>query len=253
MSQEFQGKVALVTGAGFGLGRASAMAFARRGARVAIDDIDEKHGKETVDLIQKAGGEAFFIRADVKRANEVEMLVNKVTQKFGGLDYAHNNVGILDGSSCIGTTEEQWDKVIDTNLKGIWLCMKYELMYMSGHKGGVIVNTSSVAGLIGAPDSSLYAASKWGVIGLTKSAAVEHAKANIRINAICPAGMEGTGMYNQTLAADPEMTVKLRDSVPMGRDSKPEEVAEAVIWLCSDAATYITGCALPVDGGRSAV
>lgn len=253
MNDSFKGTTALVTGAGLGLGRATARAFAGFGANVVVNDIDEARGKQTVDMIKSNGGEAVFIQADVSRADQVEAMVNSAVKKYGRLDYAHNNVGILDGASVTETTEAQWDKVIDTNLKGIWLCMKYELIQMSKQKSGIIVNTSSVAGLIGAPDSSLYAASKWGVIGLTRSAALEYARTNIRINAVCPAGMEGTGMYNQTLAANPEMTVKLRDGVPMGRDSNPEEIAQAVIWLCSDAASYITGCALPVDGGRSAV
>ena len=253
MTGIFEGKVALVTGAGFGLGRASAIAFAREGAKVVVDDIDEESGCQTVEMIKKADGEAIFVNADVTKATEVEMLVSKAVQTYGRLNMAHNNAGVLDGTTLPETTEEQWERVIDLNLKGIWLCMKYELLQMTKQGSGIIVNTSSVAGLIGTPDTSLYAASKWGVIGLTKSAAVEFAKSGIRINAICPAGMIGTRMWNQTFERDPAFTEKLASEVPVGHDTTPEKVAESVMWLCSDAASYVIGHALAVDGGRSAV
>lgn len=253
MTGIFEGKVALVTGAGFGLGRASAIAFAREGAKVVVDDIDEENGCQTVEMIKKAGGEAIFVNADVTKATEVEMLVSKAVQTYGQLDMAHNNAGILDGTTLPETTEEQWERVINLNLKGIWLCMKYELLQMTKQGSGIIVNTSSVAGLMGTPGTSLYAASKWGVIGLTKSAAVEFAKSGIRVNAICPAGMIGTGMWNQTFERDPAFTEKLAAGVPVGHDTTPEKVAESVMWLCSDAASYVIGHALAVDGGRSAV
>lgn len=251
--QNFQGKVALVTGSGFGLGRGSALAFAARGAKVVVDDINTVDGEQTVQMIKQAGGEAFFFKADVSSESEIKALVDSAVRTYGRLDFAHNNVGILDGTTLTETTTEQWNRVINSNLKGIWLCMKYELLFMAKQKSGVIINTSSVAGLIGCPGTSLYAASKWGVNGLTKSAAVEYAGSGIRVNAVCPAGMIGTGMYNQTFSKDPAFTAKLTSEVPIGKDTTPEQVAEVVVWLCSDAASYITGSIIPVDGGRSAV
>lgn len=249
----FEGKVALVTGAGFGLGRASAIAFAKRGAKVVINDINVEEGRETERIIKQADGQAFFVKADVTKGSEVEMLVNETFQTYGRLDYAHNNVGILESAPFTEYTEEQFDRVMNHNLKGIWLCMKYELIHMTRSGGGAIVNTSSVAGFIGTPGTALYAASKWGVNGLTKSAAVEFAKAGIRINAVCPAGMKGTHMWLDTFARDPDFSAKLTKEVPVERDASPEEVAEVVVFLCSDAASYVTGHTMAVDGGRSAV
>jgi len=246
-------KVAVVTGAGSGLGRASALAFAREGAKVVVADISLDGGQKTVELIKKDGGEAFFVLTDITKEKDVEMLIVKTIEKYGHIDCAHNNVGILETAPLNEYTEEQFDHILNTNLKGIWLCMKHELNYMTKQGYGVIINTSSVAGLIGAPGSSLYAASKWAVNGLTKSAAVEFAKSGIRVNAICPAGMIGTGMYMQSLTKDPEFAAKLAAEVPIGHDTTPEQVAEVVIWLCSEAASHITGILMPVDGGRSAI
>jgi NAD(P)-dependent dehydrogenase (short-subunit alcohol dehydrogenase family) len=250
MAGTFQGKVALVTGAGLGLGKASALAFAREGARVVVADIDADNGQQTVDMIKKAGGEALFIKTDVSRAADVEAMVKKTVETYGGLDCAHNNVGIEEIPEPLTEgTEENFHRIVDVDLKGIWLCLKYEIKYMEKHGGGSIVNTSSIAGLIGAPLQAIYTACKYGVNGLTRSAAGDYAKAGIRINSICPAGMKGTGFYNRMLAAQPGMAEAVTEIVPLGRDAESEEVAEAVLWLCSDAASYVTGITMPVDGG----
>jgi NAD(P)-dependent dehydrogenase (short-subunit alcohol dehydrogenase family) len=250
MAGTFQGKVALVTGAGLGLGKASALAFAREGARVVVADIDADNGQQTADMIKKAGGEALFIKTDVSRAADVEAMVKKTVETYGGLDCAHNNVGIEEIPEPLTEgTEENFHRIVDVDLKGIWLCLKYEIKYMEKHGGGSIVNTSSIAGLIGAPLQAIYTACKYGVNGLTRSAAGDYAKAGIRINSICPAGMKGTGFYNRMLAAQPGMAEAVTEIVPLGRDAESEEVAEAVLWLCSDAASYVTGITMPVDGG----
>ena len=250
MAGTFQGKVALVTGAGMGLGRATALAFAGEGAKVVVADIDVENGQQTVDMVKKAGGEALFIKTDVSQAKDVEAMVKKTVATYGGLDCAHNNVGIEElPTPFIEGKEEDWDRIVAIDLKGIWLCMKYELRYMSAHGGGSIVNTSSIAGLIGGPGQPMYTACKHGVNGLTRSAAVDYGKAGIRVNAVCPAGMRGTGFFNRMLAVQPGMAEAVKEMIPLGRDSAPEEVAEAVVWLCSESASYVTGIIMPVDGG----
>jgi NAD(P)-dependent dehydrogenase (short-subunit alcohol dehydrogenase family) len=253
MAGILQGKVTLVTGAGMGLGQAAALAFAREGAKVVVADIDAKNGQKTVDMIKKAGGEAAFVKTDVSKEADVENMVNKTVATYGRLDCAHNNVGIEELPHPITDgTEAQFYRLVDVNMKGVWLCLKHELKYMEKHGGGSIVNTSSIAGLIGAPGQAIYCACKWGVNGMTKSAAADYAKAGIRVNSVCPAGMKGTGFYNRMLAAQPGMAEAVIKMVPLGRDSDPAEIAEAVIWLCSDKASYVTGCNLPIDGGFSA-
>jgi NAD(P)-dependent dehydrogenase (short-subunit alcohol dehydrogenase family) len=254
MSEKFKGKVAIVTGAAAGLGRATALTFAREGAKVMVVDIDVEYGEETVQLIKNAQGEAAFFKTDVTKESEIEMLVKKTVETFGRLDYAHNNVGIAEKPTPLHeTTEKQWDTVVDANLKGTFLCMKHEIKYMIEHGGGAIVNTSSIAGLIGAPGMPGYVASKHGLIGLTKAGAVEYARRGVRVNAVCPAGMRGTRLFKQVEALDPEAPKKIAAAVPLGRDADPQEVAEVVVWLCSDAASYVTGHAMAVDGGFSIV
>jgi NAD(P)-dependent dehydrogenase (short-subunit alcohol dehydrogenase family) len=176
-------------------------------------------------------------------------MVNKAIQTYGQLDCAHNNAGIDEPPMpFIELTEEQWDRVINVNLKGVFLCMKHEIKYMVNHGGGAIVNSSSIAGLVAA-GPPIYTASKHGVNGLTKAAAAELGRAGIRVNAICPAGMRGTGLYNRVLAVTPDIVDKIKEAVPMGRDAEPEEVAEVVVWLCSDKASFVNGTAMSVDGG----
>jgi NAD(P)-dependent dehydrogenase (short-subunit alcohol dehydrogenase family) len=250
MTESFEGKVVLVTGAAQGLGRASALAFAKYGAKVVVDDIDVEYGQKTVQDIEKAGGESIFVKADVSKEADVEALINKAVQTFGRLDCAHNNAAIGDKYPLIEGTEAQWDRMINTNLKSVWLCLKYEIRYMMEHGGGAIVNTSSVAGVIGsAKDGSFYSASKWGMIGLTKSAALEYAEYNIRANTVSPFLMEGTVMYNRMLKERPGYIETARSGAPLGREATASEVAEAVVWLCSDSAAYITGHNLVIDGG----
>jgi len=246
-------KVVLVTGAGSGLGRASALAFARSGCKVVAADIDIGKAEETVRLITRKNGEGVSARVDVSSESEVAALIEKVINVYGRIDCAHNNAGVFCSGPLIDSTESQWDHLMSINLKGVWLCLKYELRDMVKRNSGSIVNTSSVAGLVGSPDSSLYAASKWGINGLTKAAAIEYAKTGIRVNSICPAGMVGTGIWEKTFKSAPALSAKLAEAVPMGRDASPEEVADVVVWLCSDAASFITGVALPVDGGMASV
>lgn len=249
MSGILMDKAALVTGAGLGLGRATALAFAREGAKVVVNDINETDGKDTVEMVKKAGGEAIFVKADVSKEKEVEAMVNKAIQTYGRLDCAHNNAGIDEPPMPFTEhTEEQWDRVIGVNLKGVFLCMKHEIKYMVDHGGGAIVNTSSIAGLVAA-GPPIYVASKHGINGLTKAAAAELGRAGIRVNSICPAGMRGTGLYNRVLAITPDIVDKIKEAVPLGRDAAPEEVAEVVVWLCSDKASYVNGTAMSVDGG----
>ena len=252
MQGQLVGKVALITGGGSGIGRASALAFAREGAKVVVVDISIEGGQETVRIIKEGNGKAIFIKADVSNTIEVEEMVKRVIEVYYRLDCAHNNVGIKGGmANTADFTEELWDHVININLKGVWLCMKYEIPQMLKHKGGSIVNTSSTFGLIGAPRLSAYAASKHGVIGLTKTAALEYAQDGIRVNVICP-GLTRTPMGEELVSGNPQFKAQIISKYPMGRMATPEEVAEAAVWLCSDAASFITGHTMVVDGGRTA-
>jgi NAD(P)-dependent dehydrogenase (short-subunit alcohol dehydrogenase family) len=252
MNGRLEGKAALVTGSGSGIGRATALLFAREGARVIVSDVNVSGAEETVAAIQKKGGEARFIRCDVSKPTEVEALIRGAVEAFGRLDCAVNNAGI---SGAIGPTgdypEEAWDRVIATNLTGVWLCMKQEIQQMLKQGGGSIANTASVAGLVGFPMAPAYTAAKHGVVGLTKVAALEYAKANIRINAVCP-GLVRTPMITDTTSKNPQIEQALIAEEPVGRMADPEEIAEALVWLCSGAASFITGAALPVDGGAVA-
>lgn len=248
--KEFNNKVVIITGGAFGIGRAAAIAFAQRGAKVTIADLVEDN--ETLSLIKSAGGEAIFIKCDVSKDADVKMMVEKTISIFGKLDYAFNNAG-TEGTSALlhECTEETWEKTIGVNLKGVWLCMKYEIQQMLKQKKGAIVNNASIAGLVAFRRLPVYIASKHGVIGLTKTAALENARSGIRVNAVCPAAIK-TSMIDRFTGQKEEIEQKIINKLPLGRMGRPEEVAEAAIWLCSDAASFVTGHAMTVDGGWTA-
>lgn len=247
MENTFKNKVALVTGGSSGIGRATALAFAKKGAKVVIADWIEN--QETMDLIKNLGGETIFVKCDVSKSAEVKALIDKTIETFGRLDFAYNNAGI-EGTSAPtqDCTEENWDKTIDVNLKGIWLCMKHQIPVMLEKGKGSIVNCSSVAGLVGFQGLPAYVASKHGIIGLTKTAALENAKLGIRINAVCP-GVIQTPMIDRLTGNQKEAETQLATMEPVGRFGQPEEIACAVMWLCSDEASFVTGIEMPVDGG----
>jgi len=245
------GRVALVTGAASGIGRSSALAFATNGARVVVADILEEQGRETVDLIEAAGGEAIFVPADVSRRGDVEGLIKAAVDTYGRLDCAHNNAGI-EGTGPPGAEfhtlpDDAWDQVLRINLKGVWLCMQTEIAQMLTQGGGAIVNTASIAGLVGGFGAA-YSAAKHGVVGLTRTAALAYATRGIRVNAVCP-GVIDTPMVARVRARRPDFDEFAVMGEPIGRLGQPEEIAEAVVWLSSDAASFVTGVALPVDGG----
>jgi NAD(P)-dependent dehydrogenase (short-subunit alcohol dehydrogenase family) len=244
-----EGKAALVTGGGSGLGRASAIALARAGATVTVADVDEQGGKETAALVtQEAGGDAEFVRADVTQADEVEAMVDKAVAQWGHLDCALNNAGTTGVSAPTADyTIEDWNRAIALNLTGVFLCLKYELPAML-ERGGAIVNMASGAGLVGFPGLPAYVASKHGVVGLTRAAALEYASRGVRINAICP-GSTRTPMLEGFMGGDEQVERMMTRAVPLGRLGRPEEIADAVVWLCSDAASFVVGHALAVDGG----
>ena len=250
MEKLLDGKVALVTGGAMGIGRTASQVFAREGARVVVVDIVVEEGEETTRLIKETGGDALFVRCDVTNAKDVEAMVKKTVDAYGCLDCAFNNAGIAIPGSTAECSEEDWDRVLSVNLKGVWLCMKYEISQMLAQGGGAIVNTSSAGGLIGTPGIAAYTASKHGVVGLTRTAALELVTAGIRVNAVCP-GSVPTPMLDPVVN-HPEMKAMLESKHPMGRFATTEEVAEAVVWLCSDRASYVTGVAFPVDGGVTA-
>ena len=242
------GKVAIVTGGSSGIGRATAIAFAREGAKVVVASRREKEGQETVKQVQSAGSEGFFIKTDVSKETDVSAMVEKTIATYGHLDYAFNNAGIEQiPTPLVEQTEETFDQVMDINVKGVWLCMKHQIPQMLVSGGGAIVNMSSIAGIIGAPGLPIYVASKHAVLGLTKSVALEYAKEGIRINAVCP-GMIETDLLDRAFA-NQEVKERLIAMHPIGRVGKPEEIAEAVVWLCSDKASFVTGQSLPLDGG----
>lgn len=249
MTAELDGKVGLVTGGTSGIGRETAVLFAKAGAKVVVAGRREAEGQETVELIRAAGGDALFVKADVSKASEVEALVKKTVENFGRLDVAFNNAGI-EGVwvPIVIQSEDDWDRTININLKGVWLCLKYEIRQMLRQGGGgAIVNMSSVTGLIGSAGAAAYSASKHGVIGLTKSAALENAKAGIRVNAVCPAVVE-TPMGERLFGA-PQVHKTVLGRHPVGRFARPREIAEAVLWMCSDHASFMTGQSLVLDGG----
>ncbi|TAN21097.1 MAG: SDR family oxidoreductase [Chitinophagaceae bacterium] len=249
MKKIFENKVALVTGGSFGIGRATAIAFAKQGAKIAVADWKEDKNQETLKQIGKAGSEGIFIRCDVSKSQEVKAMMSKIITKYGKLDFAFNNAGIEGSMASVHEcSEENWDKTISVNLKGVWLCMKYEIPQMLKQGKGVIVNTSSVAGLMGFAGLPAYVSSKHAIVGLTKTAALENAKTGIRVNAVCP-GVIQTAMIDRITGKDKAAEKQYEGMEPVGRMGKPEEIAEAVTWLCSDAASFITGVALPADGG----
>jgi NAD(P)-dependent dehydrogenase (short-subunit alcohol dehydrogenase family) len=249
LEANLEGRVALVTGGNSGIGRATALLFARAGARVVIAARRAEEGAATLAEIRKIGGEGMFVPTDVARAADAEAVVRKAVAEYGRLDYAFNNAGMSGGGLLHEVAEEDWDRMIAVNLKGVWLGMKYQIIQMLRQGGGVIVNDSSVAGIVGYGRSAHYAATKHGVVGLTKSAAIQYRAHNIRVNAVCP-GMIMTPMIERAFAV-PGVEEWFRSKVA-GRGGNPDEVAQAVVWLCSDAASYVSGVAFPVDNGLSA-
>jgi NAD(P)-dependent dehydrogenase (short-subunit alcohol dehydrogenase family) len=245
---KFDGKVAIVTGAAGGIGRASAQGFAQENASVVVADVNVVGGQETVRLIEADGGTAHFVRTDVARSDDVQAMVSETLSIYGRLDYAHNNAGVPSGNYPIADfPEEEWDRVVGIMLRGVFLCMKYEIPHMLAQGGGAIVNTASGAGLVGYPSQCAYVASKHGVLGLTKTGALDYGARGVRINAVCP----GTAMSPmvEAAASDPELLKFLTSLHPIGRIGTAEEIAAAVVWLCSDEASFVLGHAMSVDGG----
>lgn len=251
MTGQFEGKVALVTGGNSGIGRATAIKFANEGAKVVIAARRIEQGEAVANEILAAGGEAIFVPTDVASATDVETIVSRTVEEFGSLDIAFNNAGTLGEHALVHEiAESDWDSLMGVNLKGVWLCMKYEIEQMLTQGGGAIVNDSSYGGLRGARNRSPYSASKHGVIGLTQSAALEYVQSGIRVNVVCP-GFIDTAM-TQSFYGDVEGRDRITSNQPAGRHGAPEEIADAVAWLCSDAASFVTGISVPVDGGFTA-
>jgi len=256
MTRDLEGKSALVTGGASGIGRATALAFAREGARVAVADILEDAAQNTVSEIKAMGGQALAIGCDVTDDDAVKAMIARAADAFGGLDCAFNNAGIAPyqvdagGQKIADVAPEAWRRLIDVNLTGVWLCLRHEVAQMRAQgSGGVIINTASILGLIGSATSSAYVAAKHGVVGLTKTAAADHAEDNIRVNAVCPGYIE-TPMTEETMRRRGE---RILARVPMARMGKAEEIAEAVVWLCSPKASFVTGVSWVVDGGYTAI
>jgi len=249
MSRAFDGKVALITGGASGIGRVAARAFAREGARVVLSDLAVEGGEETARIIAADGGTALFVKADVTQAADVKATLLEVERTCGRLDFAVNNAGI-DGvrARTADYPEETWSQVVAVNLTGVFLCMRYEIPLMLRQRGSSIVNLASVAGVTGFPAHSAYTASKHGVIGLTKTAALEYAKSGLRVNAVCPCYTR-TPMLERMLRVKPDLDAKLQARVPLGRLGTPEEIAAAILYLCTDSAAFITGHSLVMDGG----
>jgi NAD(P)-dependent dehydrogenase (short-subunit alcohol dehydrogenase family) len=250
METTFKNKVALVTGGASGIGRATALAFAKKGAKVAV--VDWKENDEMVDLIKELGSEAIFIKCDVSKTDDVKAMVAQTITAFGRLDYAFNNAGIEGASATTqDCSEENWDKTIGVNLKGVWLCMKYEIPEMLKQGKGAIVNCASVAGLVGFAGLPAYVASKHGIVGLTKTTALECATQGIRVNVICP-GVIQTPMIDRLTGKTKDGIERFKGFEPIGRFGLPEEIAHAVVWMCSDEASFVTGHVMAVDGGFTA-
>lgn len=249
---QFEQKVALVTGSGAGIGAACALAFARAGANVVVTDVNAQGGSDTVEKIRAEGGQAEFFAADVTVPDAVKALVAFTVGTYGGLHFAHNNAGVLGESARLtDSDDETWFRTVQVNLNAVYLGMKHQIPAILASGGGAVVNTSSYAGLVAVPFASAYVASKHGVIGLTKAAAVEFGKKGVRVNAVCP-GSARTQLNMERVAGNPAIEKSMTDVTPMKRFVEPEEVADAVVWLCSDRASFVNGHALAVDGGALA-
>lgn len=252
MTRKLAGKIALVTGGGGGIGRATSLAFAQEGAKVAVVDIDGNSARETVEAVLAVGGEAISLEVDVTRSEQVAGMVEQVVAKFGRLDIAFNNAGIdIEHLPLAKATEETFDRLMAVNVKGVWLCMKFEIDQMLKQGSGAIVNTSSIGGLIGAPRQPIYGTTKHAVLGMTKAAAVEYGRKGIRVNAVCPAVIR-TEMTERAVARDPRRKAYIDQAHPIGRMGEAGEIARAVVFLSSDDSTFIIGHALAVDGGFTA-
>jgi NAD(P)-dependent dehydrogenase (short-subunit alcohol dehydrogenase family) len=247
----FEGKVAFVTGGGTGIGRAAAVAFAREGASVGVAGLTRKELEETVQLIERGSGRALALTCDVTKSDDVKAAVERTVEAFGRLDFAFNNAGVEHPvTPAADITPEEWDRIIDVDLRGVFLCMRHEIPLMLRQGGGAIVNTGSGAAVKGIAGQAAYRAAKFGMIGLTKAAALDYANANIRVNAVCP-GYVDTPMMQRFTGGTPEGRQNVIANVPAGRPATPEEIAAAVVWLCSDAGAYVVGHAMVIDGGQT--
>jgi NAD(P)-dependent dehydrogenase (short-subunit alcohol dehydrogenase family) len=247
-----EGKVAIVTGGSAGIGRATALAFAARGARVVVADVEEEGGRETVEMVERDGGEAVFVATDVSSPDDVERMVATAKERFGRLDIAFNNAGIEgDLAPLVEYSLDTWNRIVGINLTGVWLCMKHEIPLMLETGGGSIVNNASILGTVGMATAGPYTATKHGVIGLTRVAALENAEKGIRVNAVCPGFIETPMVMERGVHAGENQEVydDLVGLHPVGRLGKSEEIADAVVWLCSDGASFMAGHPLIVDGG----
>jgi NAD(P)-dependent dehydrogenase (short-subunit alcohol dehydrogenase family) len=252
MNPKLAGKIALVTGGGGGIGRATSLAYAREGAKVAVVDLNGAAAREVAEAVRALGGEAIAIETDVSRSDQVAAMVQQVVAHFGRLDIAFNNAGIdIEHEPLAKASEETFDKLISVNVKGVWLCMKFEIEQMLKQGAGAIVNTSSIGGLIGAPRQPIYGATKHAVLGMTKAAAVEYGRKGIRINAVCP-GIIRTDMTERAVARDPRRKAYIEQAHPIGRMGEAEDIARSVVFLSSDDASFVIGHALAVDGGFTA-
>jgi NAD(P)-dependent dehydrogenase (short-subunit alcohol dehydrogenase family) len=247
----FRGKVAFVTGGGTGIGRATALAFARESANVVVVGVSEQDNQESARMIERAGAQALAVTCDVSSADDVRAALDRTVETFGRLDFAFNNAGVEQPiTPAANITEAEWDRIVDINLRGVFLCMKYEIPLMLKRGGGAIVNTSSGAGVRGIAGQAAYCAAKFGIVGLTKAAALDYAKSNIRVNAVCP-GIIETPMMDRFSGGTPEGRERVIAQEPVGRMGSPEEIAAAVVWLCSDAAGFVVGHAMVIDGGQT--